>query len=328
MDATLFNNPIGNTPVNFGAYVAKMKQQDNLHRINGIPDYAFPLDLKLREKIRKLPVYMQLSKRIAVQNEARYRQLLQASALQVGPNQFPNIYEIALDCAKRLHIGPPNVFVEHDHDLNAYTFASDTATPVIVVTSGAVERLTAGELKCVIGHECGHVHNEHVVYESIVNWIFNAMNAGGLGGMALELLSATTILLFKEWKRAAEVTCDRAGMICSDNVEDAINVNKKLTYGGFLNQDDDPAMVDIEELKRQFGSISTVASVIAEMNNTHPSGIRRVLCSDEFTHCDLLYQWRPELKKPGLELHTKDECDKICEKYTAVIKEERKGAKK
>ncbi len=319
MTSSVYNNPLSHIRVNFGEYIEKMKQQDNEHRINGVPDYSFAIDLKLREQLRKLPFFYKLSKKMAEHSEARERQLKLASAVQAGPGQFSDIYDMTIDCAKRLRIGPPNVFIIHNQEMNAYTYASDTSTPTIVIHSGIIERLTPGELKCVIGHECGHVHNEHIVYNSICLWIENLLSTNK--SFLFEMLSMTNILLFYEWSRAAEITCDRAALICSDNLDDAVNVNKKLAFGTFLNKEVD---VSTEDLRRQFESLSVSASVVTELYNTHPSSIRRVLASEEFIKCDLLYEWRPELKNPEMTLQSKEETDKKCEKYTAVIKEARK----
>ncbi len=312
-------SPLRNVRVDFGAYVEKMRRKDEAHRVGGVPDYAFSLDCRLRQEIRKLPFFLTLSKKVAVQMEARQRQLLTAGAVLTGPNQFPDLYEIAQDCAKRLGIGAPNLYVQHDQTMNAYTYASDTVTPTIVVHSGIVERMSPGELRCVIGHECGHVHNEHTVYMSICDLLFGALS--GKNQLLFQLLSQTTILLLREWQRAAEVTCDRAGMICCESVEDAINVNKKLAYGTFLNRDDE---VDIDDLRSQFEELSTVVSVFTEVNQTHPASIRRVLTSEAFTRCELLYQWRPDLKKPGLALQSKEQIDAECAKYVAVMKKQKK----
>lgn len=312
-------NPLNSVKIDFGAYIKEMQNKDEAHRINGIPDYAFPLDLKLRGELRKIPFFYSISKKVAVHVEARYRQIITASAVLAGPNQFSDIYEMARDCAKRLGIGVPNVYIIHDQSINASTYASDTVTPTIVIHSGMVERMTPGELKCVIGHECGHVHNEHIVYQSIYNVLANLLTDRNI---IIQLLSASNVVMFYEWSRAAEITCDRAAMICADNIEDAINVNKKLAYGTFINRQDE---VNIDELRRQLDDLSTIASVATELYNTHPSSIRRVLTSEEFSHCELLYQWRPELKKPDMILHTKEETDALCAKYMAVLKDERKG---
>lgn len=321
MQTDNLDSPLNGMKVDFGAYIAKMRRQDEIHRINGIPDYAFPLDCKIREAIGKIPFFYTLSKKVAIHAEARYRQILTANAVLAGPHQFADLYDMTQDCAKRLGIGAPNLYVLHDQSINAFTYASDTVTPTIVVHSGIVERMTPGELKCVIGHECGHVHNEHQVYMNIcdlISGVFSGQN------VLLQMLSTTTVLMFLEWSRAAEVTCDRAAMICADNVEDAINVNKKLAYGTFLNREEN---VDIEDLRDQLEDLSTAASIFTEFGQTHPSSIRRVLTSEAFSHCETLYQWRPELKKPGMVLRSKEETDAICAKYVAVVKESGKGEK-
>ena len=90
----------------------------------------------------------------------------------------------------------------------------------------------------------------------------------------------------------------------------------------FLNREEE---VDMEELRRQFDDLSAAASVWTELSATHPASIRRVLTSEAFTHCDILYQWRPELKSPGMALRSKAEVDAECEKYTALFKEKKGG---
>lgn len=315
----MISNPTETIDVDFGDFIRRMRAHDSSHRVNGIPDYAFALDYTLREKIRKLPMFYTLSKKVAVHLEARMRQIYTCGAVLAGPRQFPDLYRMTVDCAQRLGIGPPRLLILHDQSMNAFTFASDTSSPTVVVHSGIVERLTPGELKCVIGHECGHVHNEHQVYMSICELLNTALSGSAA---LLQLLSMANIMLFYAWSRAAEVTADRAAMICSDNVDDAINVNKKLAYGTFINREDE---VNIDDIRDQFDHVAPVASIFTEIGRTHPSSIRRVLTSEEFTHCETLYQWRPELKQPSMKLRPKAECDKLCEKYTAVAKERKEG---
>ena len=138
-------NPVGGIQVNFRAYVDKMRRKDDIHRVGGIPDYAFAFDYKLREQLRKIPFFYTLSKKVAVMQEARFRQMMTADAIQAGPRQFSDIYNMAIDCAKRLGIGAPNVFIRHDQSINASTYASDTVTPTIILNSGTIERLTMGD---------------------------------------------------------------------------------------------------------------------------------------------------------------------------------------
>lgn len=311
-------NPTEGIWMDFGTYIEQMKRQEQAHRKGGIPDYAFALDYKLREQIRKIPHFHSISAKVMEQQAARYRQIYATSAVQVGPNQFPEIYEMTVDCAKRLGIGIPNIYVYPDQSLNAVTYGGDLVAPTIVLHSGAVERLTPGELKCVIGHECGHVHNEHCVYMMIYNVV------EGLTSMTpFPFLSAVNMLLLLNWQRAAEVTSDRAALICCDDPQDAISVNQKLASGAILNQEID---LDVEAIKKQFEDLSAVAAAVTEVYSNHPAAIRRILTSQEFIDCELFYEWRPDLRKPGQSLQTKEEADARCEKYTTLIKE-RKGGK-
>ena len=57
-----------------------------------------------------------------------------------------------------------------------------------------------------------------------------------------------------------------------------------------------------------------------EIFNTHPSGARRVAALMEFAKCDTLYDWRPELKEPGMELHSKAITDQACHRFVDVSK--------
>ena len=90
-------SPLDSVRVNFGEYMNKMKARDDAHRVNGIPDYAFPLDLKLREQLRKIPLFYTISKKIAVHTEARARQLETAQSVMASPTQFPDIFNMARD---------------------------------------------------------------------------------------------------------------------------------------------------------------------------------------------------------------------------------------
>ena len=127
--------------------------------------------------------------------------------------------------------------------MNAFTYATDDVTPMIVLFSGLVERMTPGELKCVIAHECGHIHNQHLVFQNVINAILNS----GAGSFGL-VLSLANIALMQFWTRAGEVTADRAALICADDPELARNVNAKLLYGGMLNN---AGQVDMESLRQQ-----------------------------------------------------------------------------
>lgn len=304
-------SPLNKIDINFAHYVARRKATENQHMVNGIPDYSFALDNELRGKLKSIPGFYAISKKICATIVSRQMQLINQQGLAVGPNQFPEIYKMGVDCAKRLGIGVPNIFVVNDTSINAYTIAADDVSPLIVLHSGIIERMTPGELKCVIGHECGHIHNQHGVYKTVLSTILDS----GKGTLGM-VLSAANIALMQFWTRAGEITADRAAIICSDSVDDAMTVNKKLIYGATMNTNYE---VNIDALREQLEETFNNPTRIIELMSDHPNSIRRVLADKEFEECEVFYQWRPELKKPGMVMRTKEATDQRCKKLVNIM---------
>ncbi len=310
-DAIEITSPLGGIDVSFARYVSKRKAQESQHLVGGVPDYSFDLDNEMRKKLNAIPGFYSVAKKLCATYVAREIQLLNQSGLAVGPNQFPEIYQMGVECAGRLGIGVPNIYIKNVTEMNAYTVAGDDSAPTIILFSGIVERMTPGELKCVIGHECGHVHNQHGVYQVAVDYILRSGK-----GMAGLILSGANMALMQFWTRAAEITADRAAVICADRVEDAVGVNKKLTYGAMLGGEYD---VNIDALREQLEITMKNPTKILEITANHPNSIRRVLADLEFAECEVFYRWRPEMKRPGVVERTKEQTDARCKKLVNII---------
>lgn len=310
-------NPTQALDISFQNYVARRKAQSAAHLDKGIPDYAFAYDLALRQKIKATPGVFPFFKAVTSTYIPMIKQSINMNSLKVGPNQYGHIYDMTVDCAKRLGIGIPSVYIVSSvGTMNAYTYALDDEAPIVVLHSSLVERMTEGELKAVIGHECGHIHNNHGIYNIAAEMILNQ----GMGNIPvvsqmLTLLSFPIQLLFLSWSRAAEVTCDRAGMICCNDPHDAFYVNAKLMSGAMLGAD----AVNLEAATKQFETLQKTPVKLLELSNSHPVSMRRILAEMEFQNSELLYQWRPEWKNPGMELLSKEELDLRCKKYITII---------
>lgn len=192
----------------------------------------------------------------------------------------------------------------------------DDVEPIIVIHSGLYERFTSGELKCVIGHECGHIHNMHGVYNVLGNilMVTGAIGSAMISTQLLNLLTMGSQLALYAWSRAAEVTCDRAGMICCDRVEDAYNVNAKFTYGAAFGEHS----VNLEALSRQLEENMTSIARLDELACDHPAAVRRIAAEMEFARSEVFYRWRPELKEAGKAVFTREETDERCRRYIDV----------
>lgn len=288
---------------------------------NGLPDYAFAMDYELRKKLDSIPHLYSIGKNICGTLASRYMHHYNMKNLLVGPDQFPDVYNIGCECARRLGIGIPNIYIVNDQSVNACTIATDDVEPVIAINSGLYERFTLGELKCVIGHECGHIHNQHGIYNMLGSIVLNTgLVAGAISGMIssqlMSLLTASSKLALNTWSRAAEVTCDRAGMICCDRVEDAYNVNAKFTYGAAFGEH----TINLEALQRQLEENMESIARMDELLYDHPVASRRIVAEMEFAQSEVFYRWRPDLKEPGAVMRSREETDECCRRYVDVSK--------
>jgi Zn-dependent protease with chaperone function len=291
----------------------------------GVPNYSFGSDYSLRQKIKAIPGAYKLAKAWTNYVVPLKKKEYNLQSLKVGPDQFPDVYKMVTDCARILGIGIPTTYVESDNEISAYTWATEDDSPIIVISSGLLERFTPGEIKYVIGHECGHIHNNHGIFNSAAILILLAGEVGGtlvIPGFSqlMHLASMPIQLGLLAWSRAAEVSSDRCGIICSDNMEDVIGATAKFLYGGTFNRSD----INVDALLKQYEQIKETPVRFLELGSTHPVPVRRIFAAKEFMNSEVLYKWRPEWKQPGINLINKQELDMRCDKIISV----RKGAEK
>lgn len=320
-DMDYMNSPLTSIDCDFGNYLTRRKQIESQRMDgHGVPNYAYALDYDSRKKLDAIPGFYETAKTIIRTNVSRQVYEVARSALAVGPTQFPEVYEVGCECAKTLGIAIPNIYIINDQSVNACAYAVDDIEPTVVVNSGLLERFTVPELKYVIGHECGHLHNYHSAYQILGNLILNVGMAGisaFVSAAAFSILSFGTRTLLSAWSRASEVTADRAGLLCADSLDDCYSAMAKLMYGGVIGSEH---AIDYTAIREQFNS--TVGSVARynEILSTHPATARRIAAIAEFAECQVYYEWRPDMKKPAAVMRSKRETDERCDRYINLSK--------
>ena len=325
MEATAtFSNPTDSVDISFASYLAAREKASREHTIGGVPDYAFDLDIEMRRRINAIPGIAGFFKAITENYIPFQRQQLNMQAVLCGPNQYPEIYEMGADCARTLGVGIPQIFIKYDVVMNAFALAVENTEPIIVLNSPIVERMSPGELKTIIGHECGHLHNLHGVYNVASNVILEAVSGGAkaIPGLSLIVgfLTMGVQLMFKDWSRCAEITCDRAGLICCGDVKDAVMVNAKLAMGGV----DALKNINIDEYLKQIDTTQSTVGRLMEIEATHPLAHKRILATKLFSRSDLYCQWRPDQKTPDTQTLPKTEVDRRCREFISVFKKAKK----
>jgi Zn-dependent protease with chaperone function len=239
--------------------------------------YEHPADRAALTALRKLAGFDALLKMLnGLIGERRVRLLLLGNAVQVSPQQFPRLDGLLADACRILdQERSPELFVQQTPIANAMTIGMDR--PVIVLTTGLVELLDEEELRFVIGHELGHAFSGHAVYRTMLLWLLNLTGAASaLPGGVLGLQALITALL--EWFRKAEISCDRAGLLVSQDVEAAVRTHMKLAGGAHLHEMNPMSFI---EQGREYESTGDVRdsllrfSITREM--THPFPAVRAL---------------------------------------------------
>jgi Zn-dependent protease with chaperone function len=320
-------NPTAALDLDFVGYIERRKQEISAHLQGSIPDYSFGMDAVLRRRLATMGPIRSLAKLIVSATVPINRQQYLMSGVLVGPRQYPEFHALTADCARILGIGVPQVFIVPDASRNAFTWATDDVAPLIVVTTGLIEALDPLELKFVIGHECGHIHNLHGIYNATVEIMVNPLArtlltqmisfgiVPGSAELIFGLVRGGLQLFMLQWSRCAEITCDRAGVICCGELEAAQRALVKLIIGG----NERLQAFNIEEYLKQLDQIQALPVRFLEIGQTHPLIPRRIRALRVFSECEMMKTWRSDwkaLKAP----RSKEEADWICAQIIDVVK--------
>ena len=216
---------MANAPtLDFNAFVARRKAERAGGAMAGAHDYSYVLDRQTRATFESAkPIELAVASAVRVFKE-RERGRLLGNAVRVSDRQFSRINTIAKECSQTLGIIPPQVYIVSNPQLNAGTFGTDEES-FIVVHSALVDHYSDEELRFVLGHECGHIHNSHVVYLTTLHFLRLVAEA------YLGLLVMPAMLPLMAWSRRAEITSDRAGMMCARDQQVASRALTKLVVG-------------------------------------------------------------------------------------------------
>mmetsp|Transcript_7342 Transcript_7342/g.13157 ORF Transcript_7342/g.13157 Transcript_7342/m.13157 type:complete len:341 (-) Transcript_7342:45-1067(-) len=210
------------------------------------------------------PVQLALRMVLQLYEDATFQRNI-GSGVKVSQLQYPTIYRLVAEAAACLDMPAPEVFVKQDPWPNAYTLAIQGKRPFIMLHSSVIELLTLAELKAVIGHELGHLKCEHGLVTTVVNileelhiddskfseylikalmffvscfaTIFNdhLRNFINNSSMVIKLLIlyvlSTHLPTLTQWRRGAELTCDRASLLVTQDVNVVMSCLMKLTGG-------------------------------------------------------------------------------------------------
>jgi Zn-dependent protease with chaperone function len=175
-------------------------------------------------------------------NERAFRLSYLATGIKVDHRQYPRVYQRFTEVASTLDVAElPELYVVQSPWLGAEAIGLDR--PFIVVKTASVQQLDDAELRCLLGHELGHVRSGHAVYKTILmiltRWAAN-LSWLPVGAIALRAIIAAML----EWWRKAELSADRAGLLAGQDPAAALRLLMKMAGGGDLSQIDTAAFLE------------------------------------------------------------------------------------
>ena len=246
-------------------------------------DYIHPADSKALAALRAIPgIDTALRQLLKVTGESAMRVMFMASAVKITPQQCPDLYAKLQVACTTLGVDMPDFFIQQNPMVNAFTGGVDKS--VIVLWTGLVERLNDEELLAVIAHEVGHIHAEHVLYLTAARLIEALMNASVAalvpGKEIIKFIISTGISsALMAWARRAELSCDRAALLVTQDPHVIGRTMMKLAGGTFASKIDyDLFLAQAREFQKNYDEkgLDRFWADLLNAGLTHPFPIWRV----------------------------------------------------
>jgi Zn-dependent protease with chaperone function len=257
------------------------KKKRKLRTLSGLStdEFRHPLDQRATDALKKVPG---LDKLLAKILELGFERLLYvdniASNLRVTPKMFPRLHRSLTWATKILNVPEPEMYVVVNPIPNAWTYGH--TKPFISLTTGLIDMMSDEELFFVIAHEVGHIKAEHVLYGTMAKNIAAIMELVGTLTLGIgSLLGTGLVFALLEWYRCAELTADRAALLCVQDLDPAHATFMKLA-GGTTRL---AAEMDREEFLRQIAEYEDVDrstldrayKILLTIQRTHPFAMQR-----------------------------------------------------
>ncbi len=148
------------------------------------------------------------------------RRRLLATAVRLTRGMSPPLYELVDECREALKVTiPMELYVYASPQFNAMCIKPEEGRLFIAFTSSIIEKFSLPELKFVLGHEWGHFVFQH--HDIPIGYILK-------GRVKPE---PSVVLKLFAWSRYAEISADRAGAVCSRDLDAVAGSMFKLASG-------------------------------------------------------------------------------------------------
>jgi Zn-dependent protease with chaperone function len=241
--------------------------------------YEHPADRAATSALHSIPLFDGLVRRFGhLGLETQYRQFLLGDSVQLGSTQVPDVWSMHVRAATRLDMSPTPLYVTQQPISNAMTYGM--RSPVVVAFSPLVADYSPDEVESVLAHELAHVLSEHQVYLTAQVILAQLLRGvvpsiplvGPLAGLPLAGLNYVLL----EWRRAAEMTCDRAAALEIDDPMVVCRTLMRMAGGALPGMSVDAFITQSIEYTDEEDLFARGTRFAREISRTHPVAVRRV----------------------------------------------------
>jgi Zn-dependent protease with chaperone function len=245
-------------------------------------EYIHPADSRSLAALRAIPgMDKAVTKLLNLTTEPVINVTLMASAVKVTTKQCPDLYAKLQVACTTLGVDMPDLYVMQSPIVNAFTYGVDRT--VIVLFSGLLERLTDEEVLAVIAHEVGHIHADHVLYLTVARILQliaeGAVRTAPIHNLITQLISMTMEAALKAWMRRAELSCDRAALLVTQDPHVIGRTMMKLSGGTFASKIDyEQFLEQARDFQKNYDdkALDRFWADIVNSGQTHPFPVWRV----------------------------------------------------
>lgn len=238
--------------------------------------YQHPADRAATAALAKVPYLDEVVKRlIALGYERALRVASLGASVRLGQEQLPHIWVLHRECFHALDVAEvPDLYLTQYPLANAATIG--VQRPVVILNSELVRLLDDSGRRAVLAHEAGHVHSDHVLYQTALLILMRLGSSARLPLLAgLPLMGIQLALL--EWYRGAELSCDRVAALVTRDPLAVCRALMVMAAGEASDQLDlDAFIAQAIDYDEGGAGLDRLTRLTQDLRLTHPMPVRRV----------------------------------------------------
>jgi len=204
--------------------------------------FGHPEDRRAMAALDKVPGIHWAMRQLSRHSYEKVMRLsLTAKSVQAGPRSFRRLHELLVEACQSLDVPVPELFVRQDRTPAVTTIGPDR--PLTIIAAELLGLLEEEEMLCLMAQQASHIHCDHLSYLMVCDFVRDMGQRLGLVGAPL----LGPQIALEEWRRRAELSCDRGALLVSGDLGIMQRLLAKLAAGGETRF----GSVDIEALAEQ-----------------------------------------------------------------------------